>query len=367
MIDNRWTVKLSGRIFDFCLCFYDFRGLTFFALVFETWKTDLTWLPNNIFTIAPSKYFLCLSYSRSTPYINILNVWQFPKFGKLKSIEVLIFSSSTLSFLVIVCMLHSRLWVTSFEIEPKECGIFQSTWYVNHYCWWCKSQLWVWNSLLFLTLCKRHFQGACFSQVCFPSKGWLLNRCLDNARRVIRLKFQASCLTFDFLYFFQVIDLDSTWDFTHWSLSFGSRRTGKCSRRCLQVFFSKYLVLLCMTHTIESVDHSPALDQGTLRCLIQNFSETKIFVLSFSLGMVMSEMCTRDYPFADVMLEKSELVQLLTGKSDDVILRVWNDYIARLNIEAGGWVRPCIKDKEWPSKYEKRKAFKKVNHPFNIP
>ena len=122
-----------------------------------------------------------------------------------------------------------------------------------------------------------------------------------------------------------------------------------------------------MTHTIESVDHSPALDQGTLRCLIQNFSETKIFVLSFSLGMVMSEMCTRDYPFADVMLEKSELVQLLTGKSDDVILRVWNDYIARLNIEAGGWVRPCIKDKEWPSKYEKRKAFKKVKHPFNFP
>ena len=74
----------------------------------------------------------------------------------------------------------------------------------------------------------------------------------------------------------------------------------------------------------------------------------------------MSEMCTRDYPFADVMLEKSELVHLLTGKKNDVIQRVWNDYIAKLNIEQGGWVRPCIKDKEWPGKYEKRKAFKRV-------
>jgi len=76
--------------------------------------------------------------------------------------------------------------------------------------------------------------------------------------------------------------------------------------------------------------------------------------------MVISEMCTRDYPFADVMLEKSELVSLICGKIDESITKVWNDYIAKLNIEQGGWVRPCIKDKEWPSKYEKRKALKKV-------
>jgi len=80
----------------------------------------------------------------------------------------------------------------------------------------------------------------------------------------------------------------------------------------------------------------------------------------YSLAMIMSEMCTRDYPFADIMLEKSEIVHLLTGKKDEVIQRVWNDYIAKLNIEQGGYVRPCIKDKEWPGKYEKRKAFKKL-------
>jgi len=81
---------------------------------------------------------------------------------------------------------------------------------------------------------------------------------------------------------------------------------------------------------------------------------------AYSFGMVMSEMCTRDLPFADVMLEKEELVCLLLGKREESAMKVWNDYLAKLNVEQGGWVRPCIKDKEWPSKYEKRKALKKV-------
>ncbi|XP_057301021.1 uncharacterized protein LOC130635645 isoform X2 [Hydractinia symbiolongicarpus] len=80
----------------------------------------------------------------------------------------------------------------------------------------------------------------------------------------------------------------------------------------------------------------------------------------YSLGLIISEMCTRDFPFADVMLEKEEIVALICGSKEESIIRVWNDYIAKLNVEQGGWVRPCIKDKEWPSKYEKRKALKKL-------
>jgi len=80
----------------------------------------------------------------------------------------------------------------------------------------------------------------------------------------------------------------------------------------------------------------------------------------YSVGLVMSEMCTRDVPFADVMLEKKEIIDMMCGRKDDAVLKVWNDYIAKLNIEQGGLIRPCIKDKEWPSKYEKRKALKKL-------
>jgi len=80
----------------------------------------------------------------------------------------------------------------------------------------------------------------------------------------------------------------------------------------------------------------------------------------YSFGMLMAEMCTRDHPFADIMLEKSEIIDLIKGNHNDVALKVWNDYIAGMNMEAGGLVRPVIKDNEWPNKYEQRKALKKL-------
>ena len=38
----------------------------------------------------------------------------------------------------------------------------------------------------------------------------------------------------------------------------------------------------------------------------------------------MSEMCTRDFPFADVMLEKLEIIDLICGRKDESVLKVRN-------------------------------------------
>ncbi|XP_002168100.2 uncharacterized protein LOC100197876 isoform X1 [Hydra vulgaris] len=80
----------------------------------------------------------------------------------------------------------------------------------------------------------------------------------------------------------------------------------------------------------------------------------------YSLGMVLSEMCSRSFPFADLDLEKADVIRLICGQKDDDLLKAWKDYVSKSNAEAGGFVRPCIKDTEWPAKYEKRKALKKL-------
>jgi len=80
----------------------------------------------------------------------------------------------------------------------------------------------------------------------------------------------------------------------------------------------------------------------------------------YSFGMIVSEVCTRDHPFADLLLEKDDIIQLIKKQKNDNALRVWNDYIVKLNIEAGGPVRPCVKDKQWPRKFEKRKVLKQM-------
>ena len=38
--------------------------------------------------------------------------------------------------------------------------------------------------------------------------------------------------------------------------------------------------------------------------------------------MVITEMCTRDIPFAELMLEKKEIIDLICGKKDESILKV---------------------------------------------
>lgn len=80
----------------------------------------------------------------------------------------------------------------------------------------------------------------------------------------------------------------------------------------------------------------------------------------YSLAMVLAEFCTRDHPFADVMLEKSEIIGLIKGDKDESALKEWNNHIAKLNMESGGLIRPCITDKQWPKKFEQRKALKKL-------
>jgi len=80
----------------------------------------------------------------------------------------------------------------------------------------------------------------------------------------------------------------------------------------------------------------------------------------YSFGMLMSELCTREHPFSEIMLEKKDIIDLIKGMRNDVAIKVWNDYIASLNMESGGLIRPVIKDEQWPKKYEQRKALKKL-------
>lgn len=46
------------------------------------------------------------------------------------------------------------------------------------------------------------------------------------------------------------------------------------------------------------------------------------FSWCISFGMVITEMCTRDIPFAELMLEKKEIIDLICGKKDESILKV---------------------------------------------
>ena len=78
----------------------------------------------------------------------------------------------------------------------------------------------------------------------------------------------------------------------------------------------------------------------------------------YSFGMILSEFCTRSKPFSGLMLEKSEIINLISGVENVSSLKIWNDYIAKNNVEEGGWVRPCIQDKQWPPKYEVRERLK---------
>ena len=80
----------------------------------------------------------------------------------------------------------------------------------------------------------------------------------------------------------------------------------------------------------------------------------------YAFGILLSEFCTRDLPFADVMLEKEELIQLIAGNSNERSTHIWNDFLVEHNVEAGGAVRPLIKDNQWPKKYEVRKVLKQL-------
>lgn len=80
----------------------------------------------------------------------------------------------------------------------------------------------------------------------------------------------------------------------------------------------------------------------------------------YGLGYVFAEVCTRDLPFADLMIEKSEIISLIKGWKNEESIKLWNDYIARQNMEAGVLIRPHIKDDQWPRKFEQRKALKKL-------
>ena len=80
----------------------------------------------------------------------------------------------------------------------------------------------------------------------------------------------------------------------------------------------------------------------------------------YAFGILLSEFCTRDLPFAEVMLEKEDLVHLVAGTINERSSQVWNDYLVENNMEAGGPVRPVIKDHQWPKKYEVRKMLKQL-------
>jgi len=72
-------------------------------------------------------------------------------------------------------------------------------------------------------------------------------------------------------------------------------------------------------------------------------------------------------------LDTPELICLIAGVQNTASLKIWNDYIAKNNVEEGGWIRPCIRDYQWPSKFEVREKFQKLieecwdENPLNRP
>merc|ERR1712025_1232368 len=58
------------------------------------------------------------------------------------------------------------------------------------------------------------------------------------------------------------------------------------------------------------------------------------------------------------MGEKEEMVRLVAGTANDSSLEIWDEYLSENNMEAGGPVRPVVKDDQWPKKYESRKMLK---------
>ena len=69
----------------------------------------------------------------------------------------------------------------------------------------------------------------------------------------------------------------------------------------------------------------------TIKCCIQRqrkpskhrrWNLAKNYNISFSFGMIVSEVCTRDHPFADLLLEKDDIIQLIKKQKNDNALRV---------------------------------------------
>jgi len=81
----------------------------------------------------------------------------------------------------------------------------------------------------------------------------------------------------------------------------------------------------------------------------------------YGFGVILSEFCTRDLPYSEVMLEKEDMVNLITSTGDNIEARkIWDEFLTEHNLEMGGLVRPLIREHQWPKKYEIRKALKSL-------
>ena len=91
-----------------------------------------------------------------------------------------------------------------------------------------------------------------------------------------------------------------------------------------------------------------------------------VFILMYAFlakkhfSFLISEFCTREPPFSRVALSPAEIVSLIAGVKTAATLKVWNDHIAKNNVEEGAWVRPCVGDRQWPNKYEIREKLQQV-------
>merc|ERR1712141_516945 len=65
----------------------------------------------------------------------------------------------------------------------------------------------------------------------------------------------------------------------------------------------------------------------------------------YALGVILSEFCTRDLPYSEVMLEKEDMISLICGKGDTTDARkVWDDFLTEHNLEVGSHARPLIRE-----------------------
>jgi len=79
----------------------------------------------------------------------------------------------------------------------------------------------------------------------------------------------------------------------------------------------------------------------------------------YGLGVILSEFCTRDLPYSEVMLEKEDMINLITNHGDiNEARKIWDEFLNEHNLETGGSVRPLIREHQWPKKYEIRKQLK---------
>eukprot|EP00794_Sanderia_malayensis_P011123 gene11123-12294_t len=76
----------------------------------------------------------------------------------------------------------------------------------------------------------------------------------------------------------------------------------------------------------------------------------------FFFAIIFSEICNRQLPFCNVNMSSTEIINMIAEGGNPFLQRIWNTFLASMNMEAGRPVRPCIPKSNWPDGKEESRS-----------